>query len=72
MTKKSFKKADPNYQKELAKYGNPIPSRDYILQIIRENNAPMSREEILTFQLKVTNNKKPCVAACERWKMMDS
>ena len=48
MTKKSFKKADPNYQKELAKYGNPIPSRDYILQIIRENNAPMSREEILT------------------------
>ena len=30
MTKKSFKKADPNYQKELAKYGNPIPSRDYI------------------------------------------
>lgn len=48
MTKKSFKKADPNYQKELSKYGNPIPSRDYILQIIRENNAPMSREEILT------------------------
>ena len=48
MSKKSFKKADPNYQKELAKYGNPIPSRDYILQIIRENNAPMSREEILT------------------------
>ena len=48
MTKKSFKKADPNYQKELAKYGNPIPSRDYILQIIRENNAPMSREEILS------------------------
>jgi len=48
MTKKSFKKADPNYQKELAKYANPIPSRDYILQIIRENNAPMSREEILT------------------------
>ena len=29
MTKKSFKKTDPNYQKELAKYGNPIPSRDY-------------------------------------------
>jgi ribonuclease R len=48
MTKKSFKKADPNYQKELSKYGNPIPSRDYILQIIRENNAPMSREEILS------------------------
>ena len=57
MTKKSFKKADPNYQKELAKYGNPIPSRDYILQIIRENNAPMSREEILT-ALSIKNDEQ--------------
>jgi len=38
---------DPNYQQEQAKYDNPIPSRDFILQIIREQNQPMSREEIL-------------------------
>ncbi len=37
---------DPNYAKELAKYDNPIPSREFILQIIREQNSPMSREEI--------------------------
>ena len=44
-TRKSPPK-DPNYAKELAKYDNPIPSREFILQIIREQNSPMSREEI--------------------------
>ena len=37
---------DPNYVKELAKYDNPIPSREFILQIIRTHNAPMTKEEI--------------------------
>lgn len=37
---------DPNYAKELAKYDNPIPSREFILQIIRTHNAPMTKEEI--------------------------
>ena len=44
-TRKSPPK-DPNYAKELAKYDNPIPSREFILQIIREQNSPMSKEEI--------------------------
>ena len=39
---------DPNYQKEQAKYDNPIPSREFILQIIREQNRPVGREELLT------------------------
>lgn len=37
---------DPNYQQELEKYENPIPSREFILQIIREFDAPMSREAL--------------------------
>lgn len=37
---------DPNYAKELAKYDNPIPSREFILLIIRTHNAPMTKEEI--------------------------
>ena len=37
---------DPNYAKELAKYDNPIPSQEFILQIIRTHNAPMTKEEI--------------------------
>ena len=39
---------DPHYQQEVEKYDNPIPSREFILNVIRENNAPMNREEILT------------------------
>lgn len=38
---------DPNYQKELEKYENPVPSREFILQTIRDYDAPMSREELL-------------------------
>ena len=37
---------DPNYAKELAKYDNPIPSREFILQTIRMHNAPMTKEEV--------------------------
>lgn len=45
MAKKSPSQ-DPNYAKELAKYDNPIPSREFILQTIRTHNAPMTKEEI--------------------------
>lgn len=38
---------DPNYQEELAKYETPIPSREFILDIIRQHNAPVSKEELL-------------------------
>ena len=49
MAKKQKKLAyqDPHYQQEVEKYDNPIPSREFILNVIRENNAPMNREEIL-------------------------
>ncbi|WP_040975381.1 ribonuclease R [Necropsobacter massiliensis] len=47
-TKKTTALNDPNYQQEREKYANPIPSREFILSIIREHNAPMSREEIQT------------------------
>ncbi|PJG85024.1 ribonuclease R [Conservatibacter flavescens] len=39
---------DPNFHIEAKKYPNPIPSREFILSIIREHNAPMTKEEILT------------------------
>ncbi|PJG82840.1 ribonuclease R [Caviibacterium pharyngocola] len=45
--KKNTALVDPNYRQEAEKYDNPIPSREFILSIIREHNAPMSREEIL-------------------------
>lgn len=48
---------DPNYQQELKKYENPIPSREFILDIIRQHNAPMSKEELLT-TLKITDEEQ--------------
>ena len=50
MTKKrkNLVSQDPHYKRELEKYGNPIPSREFILSVIRDNNAPMNRDEILT------------------------
>ncbi|QIW14907.1 ribonuclease R [Pasteurellaceae bacterium RH1A] len=43
---------DPNYQQEAEKYENPVPSRDFILQTIRDFDAPMSREALLeTFHI---------------------
>ena len=38
---------DLNYQQELEKYENPVPSREFILQTIRQFDAPMSREALL-------------------------
>lgn len=38
---------DPNYQQELEKYENPVPSRELILNTIRGHNSPMSRDELL-------------------------
>lgn len=48
MKQETLKQQDPYYQRELEKYGNPIPSREFILSVIRDNNAPMNLEEILT------------------------
>ena len=56
MTKKrkNLINQDPHYKRELEKYGNPIPSREFILSVIRDNNAPMNRDEILT-ELSIQN-----------------
>ena len=48
---------DPNYQAEAEKYENPIPSREFILETIRQFNAPMSKEEILS-ALHITNEEQ--------------
>jgi len=59
MTKKrkNLINQDPHYKRELEKYGNPIPSREFILSVIRDNNAPMNRDEILT-ALSIRNEEQ--------------
>lgn len=54
---KSTALLDPNYQAEAEKYENPIPSREFILETIRQFNAPMSKEEIMS-ALHITNEEQ--------------
>jgi len=44
MTKKT--KQDPHTQRESEKYDNPIPSREFILEILKQNNRPLTRRNI--------------------------
>ncbi len=49
MTKKSAqspKIKDPFAQREAQKYGNPIPSREAILQLIEQEGRPLNRKQI--------------------------
>ncbi|KTD76523.1 ribonuclease R [Legionella waltersii] len=43
----SRKSKDPYYKRESEKYAEPIPSREYILQILDEYGKPMSRHKLL-------------------------
>lgn len=45
MTKK-HKPSDPYAEREAAKYGNPIPSREFILQFLQERGRPALYDEI--------------------------
>lgn len=44
MTKKSTN--DPYAKRESEKYDNPIPSREFILELLKQNNRPLSRKSI--------------------------
>ncbi|MBN6710106.1 ribonuclease R [Haemophilus haemoglobinophilus] len=56
-TKKTTALVDPHLHQEQQKYTNPIPSREFILQIIRDFNAPMSKEEIFN-TLAITDSEQ--------------
>lgn len=40
------KPIDPYHTRESDKYENPIPSREFILEILKQNNRPLSRRSI--------------------------
>ncbi len=48
MTKRSKKppKRDPYQEREQAKYDNPIPSREYLLELLAAHRRPLGRREI--------------------------
>lgn len=60
---------DPNYAEEVEKYGNPIPSRELVLTILKQQQAPTSREEI--FQLLHLNDPEQQEAMRRRLRAME-
>ncbi len=38
----SIREQDPYFEREKSQYGNPLPSREFILSLLREHDAPMS------------------------------
>ncbi len=60
MTKKSKTAShslDPHYQRESEKYKEPIPSREWIIQVLEEYGRPMSRSR-LTDTLQITEEPR--------------
>lgn len=44
----SKKSKDPHYKREKEKYEHPIPSREYILQVLAEYGRPLSRAALIS------------------------
>ncbi|MEI7614536.1 MAG: ribonuclease R [Betaproteobacteria bacterium] len=44
----STRKNDPHYQREGDKYENPLPSREYVLQMVVDQGKPVSFEQLCT------------------------
>jgi len=40
---------DPHMAREAAKYDNPIPSREYIIEVLEQATGPMTHEELCDF-----------------------
>ena len=42
----AIRRADPELEREMTKYDYPLPSREYILQILAEQGVPVSFERL--------------------------
>ena len=49
--KQNLREQDPFLQREREQYENPLPSREFILQILTEQGAPMHEDELLDMLL---------------------
>jgi len=44
--KKNIRELDPFLEREREQYGNPLPSREYILQLLAEKGVPLDEQEL--------------------------
>lgn len=49
LLRKNKKDSDPFAQREAAKYENPIPSREHILQVLEESSGPMTLSAVCDY-----------------------
>lgn len=45
--KKNIRELDPFLEREREQYGHPLPSREYILQILAEKGVPMGQDDLV-------------------------
>ncbi len=67
MTKKTI--TDPHYKRESSKYENPIPSREYILELLEQHPGPARFPEIMA-QLGLSE-EQDLIALSRRLKAME-
>ncbi|WP_434928152.1 ribonuclease R [Shewanella sp. HL-SH2] len=60
---------DPHFEREQDKYDNPIPSREYILEYLRAQKSPVTRDKIAE-ALKITE-EEPLEALRRRLRAME-
>ncbi|MBY6187648.1 ribonuclease R [Marinobacter hydrocarbonoclasticus] len=59
---------DPHFHREAEKYANPIPSREFLIERMRQHTGPVAREELAAhFQLEGDQY----VALCRRLRAME-
>jgi len=46
VTRPDLRSRDPYFERERARYAEPLPSREYILQVLNERGVPVSEEEL--------------------------
>jgi len=49
MEKKTWHKRDPFIERESKKYQNPIPSREFIIELMTKKGRPLSRRQLMSY-----------------------
>lgn len=70
MSKKKTRKKDPHAAREAAKYDKPIPSREFILSLLKQSDKPLSRLAIAT-ALGIAGNDEAEEALRRRLRAME-
>ena len=55
--KNNIRELDPFLEREREQYDNPLPSREYILQILAEHGVPIEQEELVV-KLQIEPNEE--------------